>query len=162
MAGGLYSGDMAEYVAPLRDIRFVLEQIVDLAAVSRLGRLPPRRSRDRLRGDRGGGPVCVVGDRTSQPGRRHDRSAARRRAQVITPPGFQEAYRRYVDAGWGAVPFDPEYGGGGFPWLVTVVLQEMLTSANMALSLCPLLTQGAIDMLSHHGSAEQRASTSRR
>ena len=49
------------------------------------------------------------------------------------------------------MPFDPEYGGGGFPWLVSVVMQEMLTSANMAFSLCPLLTQGAIDMLTLHG-----------
>ena len=45
---------------------------------------------------------------------------------VVTPPGFREAYRRYVDAGWGAVPFPPEFGGGGFPWLVTVVMQEMV------------------------------------
>ena len=66
---------------------------------------------------------------------------------VTTPPGFTDAYRRYVEAGWGAVPFAPEFGGGGFPWLVAIVMQEMLTSANMAFSLCPLLTQGAIDML---------------
>ena len=55
------------------------------------------------------------------------------------------------------MPFSPEFGGGGFPWLVTVVMQEMLASANMAFSLCPLLTQGAIDMLTHHGSAGQQA-----
>jgi alkylation response protein AidB-like acyl-CoA dehydrogenase len=76
---------------------------------------------------------------------------------VTTPPGFRDAYRQYVDAGWGAVPFPPEFGGGGFPWLVAVVLQEMLASANLAFSLCPLLTQGAIDMLDRHGSPEQQA-----
>jgi alkylation response protein AidB-like acyl-CoA dehydrogenase len=75
---------------------------------------------------------------------------------VVTPDGFREAYAQYVDAGWGAVPFDPEYGGGGFPWLVAVALQELLSSANMAFSMAPLLTQGAIDMLSHHGSLEQK------
>ena len=49
------------------------------------------------------------------------------KGRVTTPPGFREAYRQYVAAGWGAVPFDPEFGGGGFPWLVTVVMQELLT-----------------------------------
>ena len=66
---------------------------------------------------------------------------------VTTPEGFAKAYRRYVEAGWPAVPFPPEYGGGGFPWLVGIAMQEMMTAANMAFSLCPLLTQGAIDML---------------
>ena len=77
--------------------------------------------------------------------------------QVTTPPGFREAYRQYVEAGWGAVPFPPEFGGGGFPWLVTVVMQEMMTSASMGFSLCPLLTQGAIEMLTRHGSPGQQA-----
>ena len=77
--------------------------------------------------------------------------------QVSTPPGFREAYRQYVDAGWGAVPFPAEFGGGGFPWLVTVAMQEMMTSASMAFSLCPLLTQGAIEALSQYGSPEQQA-----
>ena len=81
---------------------------------------------------------------------------------VTTPAGFKEAYRQYVEAGWGAVPFPAEYGGGGFPWLVGIAMQEMLTSANMAFSLCPLLTQGAIDMLTHHGSEEQQATLPRR
>ena len=75
---------------------------------------------------------------------------------VVTPEGFPKAYARYVEAGWPAVPFPAEYGGGGFPWLVGVAMQETLTAANMGFSLCPLLTQGAIDMLLHHGSEEQR------
>ena len=76
---------------------------------------------------------------------------------VTTPAGFREAYRQYVDAGWGAVPFSQEFGGGGFPWLVAVVMQEMMASADMAFSLCPLLTQGAIDMLAQYGSSVQQA-----
>jgi len=77
--------------------------------------------------------------------------------KVTTPPGFRDAYRQYADAGWGAVPFPPEFGGGGFPWLVAVVMQEMLASASMVFSQCPLLTQGAIDMLAQHGSPWQQA-----
>ncbi len=54
------------------------------------------------------------------------------------------------------MPFPQEYGGGGFPWLVGTAMQEAQTSANMAFSLCPMLTQGAIDMLVHYGSEDQR------
>ena len=75
---------------------------------------------------------------------------------VSTPRGFVDAYKMYVDAGWGALPLDPNYEGGGFPVLVGLAVEEMLTAASMAFSLCPLLTQGAINMLTHHGTEEQR------
>jgi 3-(methylthio)propanoyl-CoA dehydrogenase len=76
---------------------------------------------------------------------------------VTTPAPFPEAYRQYVDAGWGSVPFPEEFGGGGFPWTVGLAIQEMLASSNMAFALCPLLTQGAIDALLHYGSDDQKA-----
>ncbi|MXV99378.1 MAG: acyl-CoA dehydrogenase [Acidimicrobiaceae bacterium] len=76
---------------------------------------------------------------------------------VATPTGFREAYRSYVEAGWGSLSIDPEYGGGGFPHLVGLAVEEMFTSACMSWSLCPLLTQGAINMLSAHGTDEQKA-----
>jgi alkylation response protein AidB-like acyl-CoA dehydrogenase len=75
---------------------------------------------------------------------------------VRTPDGFIDAYHQYVDAGWGGVPFPEVYDGGGFPWLVGIVMQEFISSANMAFSMAPLLTQGAIDLLMHHGSEEQK------
>ena len=93
-------------------------------------------------------PLNRVGD--LQHSRRHEDGT------VTTPEGFAKAYQRYVEAGWPAVPFPPEYGGGGFPWLVGIAMQEIMTAANMAFSLCPLLTQGAIDMLLHYGSEAQR------
>ncbi len=152
-----YPKAVAGYVPPLRDIRFLLEQLVDLPSLSKLepyyhadpgtvfgvieesGRFMAEVM----------GPLNRVGDTVG--------STLDGDGKVTTPPGFSEAYRRYVDAGWGAVSFSPEFGGGGFPWLVTVVMQEMLASANLAFSLCPLLTQGAIDMLTHHGSPGQQA-----
>ncbi len=73
---------------------------------------------------------------------------------VVTPDGFKEAYQQYVDAGWGSVPLPEEYGGGGFPRAVGLAIQEMINSANLAFSLCPLLTQGAIDALLHYGDDE--------
>jgi alkylation response protein AidB-like acyl-CoA dehydrogenase len=75
---------------------------------------------------------------------------------VTTPPGFKEAYQAYVEAGWGAVGFDPGLGGGGFPWVVNIAIQEIMNSANMALAMAPLLTQGAIDAIMHHGDEVQR------
>ncbi len=94
------------------------------------------------------GPLNRVGD--TQHSRRNDDGT------VTTPDGFRRAYERYVAAGWAGVPFPADYGGGGFPWLVAIAMQEMLTASNMGFSLCPLLTQGAIDMLLHYGSEEQR------
>ena len=76
---------------------------------------------------------------------------------VATPTGFREAYDAYVQAGWGALSIDPEYGGGGFPHLVGLAVEEMFTAACMSWSLCPLLTQGAINMLSAHGTEDQKA-----
>jgi alkylation response protein AidB-like acyl-CoA dehydrogenase len=93
-------------------------------------------------------PLNRVGDTFGV--KRHDDGT------ITTAPGFREAYQAYVNAGWGAVPFDEGFGGGGFPWMVGIAIQEMMTAANMAFSMCPLLTQGAIDAIAHHGSEEQK------
>jgi len=72
--------------------------------------------------------------------------------QIFHPDGFAEAYARFVEAGWNGIALDESHGGGGMPWCVGVAVQEMMTASNMAFSLCPLLTQGAIDAISHHAS----------
>lgn len=75
---------------------------------------------------------------------------------VTTPTGFAEAYAAYVDAGWGSVPLPEEFGGGAFPRTIGLAIQELMMEANMAFSLAPLLTQGAIEALLHYGSEEQK------
>jgi alkylation response protein AidB-like acyl-CoA dehydrogenase len=75
---------------------------------------------------------------------------------VTTPTGFTEAYAAYVDAGWGSVPLPEEFGGGAFPRTIGLAIQELMMEANMAFSLAPLLTQGAIEALLHYGSDEQK------
>lgn len=76
---------------------------------------------------------------------------------VILPDGFAEAYRLFVANGWGALSADPVNGGQGLPFVVPAAVQEQLTSANMAFSLCMLLTQGAIAAIEAHGSSGQKA-----
>jgi len=147
---------MAEYVPPLHDIRFVLEQLVDLRALSKLEAyahadpgtvLGVIEESGRFMAEVVG-PLNRLGDTAG--------STLDGDGNVTTPLGFRETYRQYVDAGWGAVPFPQEFGGGGFPWLVAVVMQEMMASASMAFSMCPLLTQGAIEMLAQHGNPGQQ------
>lgn len=76
---------------------------------------------------------------------------------VITSPGFRDVYKEFIESGWSSVPFDPQYGGQGLPWLVSTTISEMWSSTNMAFALCPLLTQGSIELLSSHGSDEQKS-----
>ena len=147
---------MAEYTAPLRDIRFVLEHVVDLTALSKL---PAFAHAD---------PETVAGvlaeaarfveDVVAPTNRTGDLqgSVLQPDGTVRTPDGFKDAYRRMVEAGWAAVGFDPDHGGGGFPWVVALALQELLTSANMAFSMAPMLTQGSVHLLESHGTEGQR------
>jgi alkylation response protein AidB-like acyl-CoA dehydrogenase len=76
--------------------------------------------------------------------------------RVITPPELKEAYRRYVEGGWGSLPFPDRCGGAGFPWAVAVALQEMFASANVALSINPVLTQAGAELLLRWGDDRQR------
>lgn len=70
---------------------------------------------------------------------------------VTMPPGFRDAYLAFMEGGWNGLPVESEYGGQGLPWLLAVSLQEMLQAANIGLALCPLLNQGAIELLAVHG-----------
>ncbi|MCY4666127.1 MAG: acyl-CoA dehydrogenase [Acidimicrobiaceae bacterium] len=76
---------------------------------------------------------------------------------VATPTGFRDAYDAYVQAGWGSLSIDAEYGGGGVPHLVGLAVEEMFSAACLSWPLCPLLTHSAINMLSAHGTEDQKA-----
>ncbi len=147
---------MTDYAPPMRDIRFVLSDVVDLDNVLSGSAFDSADSETVYAVLEEAGrfiaeviaPVNVEGDTTG---------AKWLDGEVRTPESFRAAYDQYVESGFGAAPFDPEYGGGGLPWVFAVVIQEMMTSACMSLALCPLLTQGAIDAISHHGTPEQRS-----
>ncbi len=73
---------------------------------------------------------------------------------VETPPGFIDAYKKYVEGGWNGISVPEEIGGQNMPFVLGLAVNEFFTSANMAFSLCPLLTSGAIEALSKHASKE--------
>lgn len=76
--------------------------------------------------------------------------------QVRTPEGFKEAHDKYVESGWAGAHLPAEWGGGGLPYTVGVVIEEMFQSANLAFSLCPLLTHGAVEAIDRHASDQIR------
>jgi 3-(methylthio)propanoyl-CoA dehydrogenase len=75
---------------------------------------------------------------------------------VRTPPGFREAYVRYVEGGWNGLASDPDYGGQGLPLALATPVAEMWNSACMSFALCPLLNLAAVELLQAHGSADQK------
>jgi alkylation response protein AidB-like acyl-CoA dehydrogenase len=77
---------------------------------------------------------------------------------VQTPDGFKDAYRKYVESGWASAHLPEHWGGGGLPYIVGVVIQELFKTANMAFALAPTLTHGAVEALERHGSDELKAS----
>ncbi len=146
---------MTDYRAPIRDIRFVLEHVTplsDLTALERFSHAEPDLVAGLL--DEAGRFCAEVIAPTNREG---DLEGCRfEDGEVITPDGFKRAYRQYVEAGWGAVQHPSEFGGGGFPLLVANTVKEMITSANASFSLGPLLTTGAVYLLTHAGSEEQQ------
>jgi alkylation response protein AidB-like acyl-CoA dehydrogenase len=147
---------MSAYHAPVADMRFVIEEIAGLAEVAALpghGDATPDLVAHIL--DEAG---RFAGEVLAPLNRSGDVESSRLENGVVrTPAGFADAYGRFVASGWNAVPFDPEHGGQGLPWSVAIALQEMWNAANMSFALCPLLTQGAVELLQAHGSAAQKA-----
>jgi len=146
---------MAEYIAPIRDMQFVLNKLVGLENVSRLPGCEEATSDlvDQILEESGRfssevlSPLNQSGDKE---GSSFENGAVR------TPAGFKEAYRQFTEAGWNALQFPPEFGGQGLPTIVSTPVAEMWKSANMAFSLCPLLTGGAIEALLLRGAEEYK------
>ena len=76
---------------------------------------------------------------------------------VVMPDGYAQAYRDYVEGGWGTIGVAETWGGQGLPFAIQTAVLETLGTANMGFALCPTLTVGAIEALAHHGSPEQQA-----
>lgn len=149
---------MGQYTPPLRDMQFVLDELLE--ADRRLREIPKYADvdRDTVQAviEEAGKfvsevifPLNRIGDREGCT--RHDDGS------VTTPTGFKEAYRQYVEAGWPALSSDPAYGGQGLPEMVNSVVMEMLNSGNQAWSMYPGLSHGAYAALVAHGKSELKA-----
>jgi alkylation response protein AidB-like acyl-CoA dehydrogenase len=142
---------MSAYAAPLKDMKFVLNELAGLAEVARLPGYE-EATPDTVDAilEEAARFASEVLDPLNRVG---DQEGSRLvEGKVRTPQGFREAYRKFAEGGWNALPFEPQAGGQGLPKLVATPVDEMWTSANMSFSLCPLLTQGAVHALSLRGS----------
>lgn len=134
---------MPDYNPPLQDMQFLLNKVIGLpepldegmaeAVLTEAGKLASEVLAPLNKGGDHKGNVLKDG-------------------AVTTAPGFKDAYHQYCAGGWNGVPFSPDHGGQGLPWLLSFPIQEMWQSANMSFGLCPLLNQGAVEAIETHGS----------
>ncbi|MGE4449442.1 acyl-CoA dehydrogenase [Azospira sp. APE16] len=142
---------MSQYNAPLRDMHFVMKE---LAGLEQVVQLPGYEEVDTDLSDAileeaskfAGNVLSPINFSGDQEGSKwHDKA-------VTVPAGFKEAYTQFAENGWTALACSPEFGGQGLPKLISTAVNEMWKSANMAFSLCPMLTTGAIEALMTAGS----------
>jgi len=149
---------MGQYIAPLRDMRFVLHELLHVE--EELKQLPAYAEVD---ADILNQVLEEAGKFASEavfplnyPGDREGCHLDRETHEVATPKGFKEVYRRYVEAGWPALSCDPAFGGQGLPLVLNNSLYEMLNSASQAWAMYPGLSHGAYECLHAHSSEEQK------
>jgi acyl-CoA dehydrogenase len=144
---------MREYVAPLRDMMFVLRE---LAPIEEVARLPgcgdaTLELADAILKEAGKFASSVLSPLNAT----GDREGARwRDGEVATPRGWRDAYAQFTAGGWSALSCDPAHGGQGLPRLVSALVEEMWNAANLSFALCPMLNRGAIEALELYGSEE--------
>jgi butyryl-CoA dehydrogenase len=150
---------MPGYQPPLRDIRFVLHELLQVGR--ELAQLPPHVELDDATFDQvldeGARFAADVLFPLNQPGDREGCRFDPATGDVTAPAGFRDAYRKYVDAGWPSLACDPAVGGQGLPVVLNNALYEMLNAANQAWTMYPGLSHGAYECLSAHGTPAQKA-----
>ena len=145
---------MADFAPRLDDINFTLNHVANLEQISKLNgyqHADPETVSTII--DEAGRFFTEVMGPLNRPGDEQG-SVLDESGGVVTPDGFQEAYGKFIEAGWAAAHMPAEWGGGGLPYTVGVVIEEMFKSANLAFSLCPLLTHGAVEAIHRHASDE--------
>ncbi|WP_404474126.1 acyl-CoA dehydrogenase C-terminal domain-containing protein [Vreelandella venusta] len=148
---------MPSYQAPLRDLRFVADEMFDYPShyaslahgddaspdiVNAVLEEGARFAREVLL------PLNQSGD---------EEGCLLEGGDVKAPKGFKEAYQQYVEGGWPSLAADPEQGGQGLPHSLAMMLSEMICATNLAWGMYPGLSHGAADALRHHGTDEQKA-----
>lgn len=147
---------MADYKAPIAEISFVINDLLNINSLTEIPEFAEAtpelvsavvEEAGKFAADVFA-PINRVGDT------KHSRA---NNGDVITAPGFKQAYQHFVENGWLSLAQDPNFGGQGLPFTVHMAASEFWNSANTALALCPMLTAGAIDALAAHASDELRA-----
>ena len=150
---------MAQYNPPLRDLQFVLHELLDVCGEFKQIPEFAEVDADTINAvlEEGGKfakevifPLNITGDAE---GCTLDKTTH----EVTAPKGFKEAYAQYVEGGWPALSCNPEYGGQGLPHTVNQCFYEMLNSANQSWTMYPGLSHGAYEALEAHGTPEQKA-----
>lgn len=149
---------MAQYTPPLRDMRFVMHEVLNLADTMKA--LPKHAEVDAETVDavleEAGKFAANVIFPLNQSGDAEGCTLDPATHEVRAPKGFKEAYAQYVEGGWAALSCDPAHGGQGLPVTVNQCLFEMLNSANQAWTMYPGLSHGAYECLLAHGTPEQQ------
>ena len=150
---------MPSYTPPLRDMKFLLHEV--LGVTEELRRLPKHADVDSATLDavieEAGKFASEVLTPLNLSGDIQGCSLDKATHNVTAPDGFKQAYAKFVEGGWPALSGDPAYGGQGLPHVVNQCMYEMLNSANQAWTMYPGLSHGAYECLHAHGSAEQKA-----
>lgn len=144
---------MADYVAPAREIGFVVNELLDYQELTQLNSFT--EATQELTGailDEAG---KFAGEVIAPLNRVGDTQGVKIEGDSIrTPDGFADAYQLFVDNQWLSLAQNPQYGGQGLPFLVHLAAAEMWNSACTSMALCPMLTAGGIDALSAHANDE--------
>jgi hypothetical protein len=149
---------MPSYSPPLRDMQFVMHEVLKVADALKEIPRHAETDADTINAvlEEGGKfaaevifPLNISGDTE---GCKLDKATH----EVIAPKGFKEAYAQYIEGGWAALSCDPDYGGQGLPFVINQCFYEMMNSANQAWTMYPGLSHGAYECLHAHGTEEQK------
>ena len=150
---------MAQYTPPLRDMQFVLHEV--LKVTDDYKHLPQHAEvdADTINAvlEEAGKFAAEVTFPLNISGDAEGCTLDKITHEVRTPKGFKEAYAKYIEGGWAALSADAVYGGQGLPFALNLCLYEMLNSANQAWTMYPGLSHGAYEALHAHGSEAQKA-----
>jgi len=146
---------MREYQAPLTDMQFVLRELVDQPLI---GELPGFEDASLELYEAVLEEASKFAEAVLSPlNRTGDIEGVRwQDTQVLTAAGWKEAYGEFVAAGWSALSCTREFGGQNLPRALSALVEEMWNGANMAFTLCPMLTRGAIESIELKGSQRQK------
>jgi len=149
---------MADYKAPLRDMRFVLNEVFEVAKLwAQLPALAETVDVETVEaileeaGKVTARSIAPLSRGADEEGCHWDNT------EVTTPEGFPQAYQTYAEGGWVGVGGDPEFSGMGMPKAVSAQVEEMVNSASLAFGLYPMLTAGACLSINAHASEELKA-----